>query len=170
MSVIVQAKGIVKKYNGLTAVDGIDFEVNEGEVLGILGPNGAGKTSLVKMLYNLVKRNSGQLSVFGMDPFKDEVKVKYFIGIVPQEDNLDQDLSVIENLIIYSNYFGIPYDIALRKINDLLVFFELTGKENYNINALSGGMKRRLVIIRALLNSPKLLLLDEPTTGLDPAV
>jgi len=165
---VIRAAGLVKKYKNLTAVDGIDFSVHRGDFFGMLGPNGAGKTTVMKMFYNLVRRNDGELRILDKDPKVSEVEIKHRIGIVPQEDNLDPDLTVKENLEVYSNYFGLPRKKSKDRINELFQFFDLVGKENVHINELSGGMKRRLIIIRALLNSPELLLLDEPTTGLDP--
>jgi lipooligosaccharide transport system ATP-binding protein len=168
MNKLIEVSNIFKKYNDIMAVDDVSFFAKKGECLGLLGPNGAGKTTIVKMLHNLVKRDKGSVKILGYDPKFNEVEVKYRLGIVPQEDNLDPDLNVIENLEIYANYFGIHSKRAKNKIDELLGFFDLTDKRNNKIQQLSGGMKRRLVIIRSLLNNPSILFLDEPTTGLDP--
>jgi lipooligosaccharide transport system ATP-binding protein len=166
---LIEARQIVKRYRETDAVRGIDFTVRRGECFGILGPNGAGKTSIIKMLYNLVRRDGGELLIDGRDPQVHPVEVKSRMGVVPQEDNLDPDLNVLENLEIYSNYFALRRGDAEARMRELCRFFELEHKKGHRVQELSGGMKRRLVIIRALLNAPELLLLDEPTTGLDPA-
>ncbi len=168
MKPIIIAKSLVKKYDDLTAVDGIDFTIMEGESFGFLGPNGAGKTTTMKMIYCFVPPTSGSLEVAGLDALKDPRKIKSFLGVVPQEDSLDPDLTVIGNLITYSRYYEVPRKIARERANSLLDMMSLSEKRNVVIDALSGGMKRRLLIARGLINSPRILILDEPTTGLDP--
>ncbi len=165
---IVVAKNLVKKFTNLTAVDRIDFQIEEGESFGFLGPNGAGKTSTMKMIYCFSAVTEGELSVMGCDVKKEALTIKRQLGVVPQEDSLDPDLTVIENLVIYANYFNIPKKEARHRAEELLEFLQLEEKKNEKIPKLSGGMKRRLVIARALMNRPRLLVLDEPTTGLDP--
>jgi len=167
-SMVVEARNLAKKYGEFVAVDNINFDIEEGECFGFLGPNGAGKTTTVKMIQCFSPLNSGTLNVIGMDVQHDERKIKSRMGVVPQEDNLDTELTVMQNLIIYAAYFDFKGTKAKKKADELLDFFELGPKRDSLASNLSGGMKRRLTIARALINNPALLVLDEPTTGLDP--
>ncbi len=164
----IEVRALVKRYGELTAVDGIDFKVGAGECVGLLGPNGAGKTTTVKMLTCFTPTTSGSVRVFGLDVARSPREVKALLGICPQEDNLDPDFDVRKNLLVYGRYFGIPSAVLKRRADELLEWVQLTEKASTDLRALSGGMKRRLVLARALLNEPRMLVLDEPTTGLDP--
>jgi lipooligosaccharide transport system ATP-binding protein len=165
---LVLARNLRKTFASFTAVDGIDFEVRAGEAFGFLGPNGAGKTSTMKMIACASPVTSGELRVFGMDPRTDASAIKARLGVVPQSENLDLELTVRENLLMYARYFDIPTRVARQRAEELLAFVQLTERGESQVDPLSGGMKRRLTIARALVNNPDLILLDEPTTGLDP--
>jgi lipooligosaccharide transport system ATP-binding protein len=164
----VEARGLRKSYGGVVAVDGVDFTVEPGECFGFLGPNGAGKTTTMKMIYGLASVGEGSLVVLGLDVARERRAVKARLGVVPQDDNLDRDLTVGENLLVHGGYYGLSRGEAARRRDELLHFAALAGRSGAQVRELSGGMRRRLLIARALVNRPRLLVLDEPTTGLDP--
>ena len=166
--VIVKAEHLVKHYGNLCAVDNISFEIITGECFGFLGPNGAGKTTAMGIIYCFMPPTSGTVTVFGLDVTEQPSRIKSRIGVMPQDDNLDPDLSVLQNLIVYARYFDIPRKTSEPRAWELLDFVEMRDKAQVNIKSLSGGMKRRLLLGRALLNKPELLIMDEPTVGLDP--
>jgi len=166
---IISVRGLTKLYGELRAVDRVDFDIKRGECFGFLGPNGAGKTTVMSIICCLLPPTDGDVRVFGMDVKEKPSEIKARIGVMPQDENLDPDLSVIENLIVYARYFDIPKRLSVPRADELLEFVGLTEKRNSPIKSLSGGMKRRLLLARALLNNPELLILDEPTTGLDPS-
>ena len=165
---LISARGLTKKFGDLVAVDGIDFDVSKGESFGLLGPNGAGKSTVMRMVGATSQRDAGVLTILGKDPDRQGPQIRAHLGVVPQQDNLDTELSVIENLYIYGRYFGLPRAFVKAKIEELVAFAQLEEKRNAKVQSLSGGMKRRLTIARALVSEPEILMLDEPTTGLDP--
>jgi lipooligosaccharide transport system ATP-binding protein len=165
---LIVARGLTKTFGGITAVDAIDFSVGAGESFGFLGPNGAGKSSTMRMIGGVSPVTAGELRVLGRDPAVDGPQIRARLGVVPQEDTLDLELTVLDNLVIYGRYFDLPRKESRRRAVELLEFVQLSDRSGSRVEELSGGMKRRLTIARALINEPDILLLDEPTTGLDP--
>ena len=165
---LIEAHALTKRFAGFVAVDAIDFAIQPGEAFGFLGPNGAGKSSTMRMIGCVSPLSGGTLRVLGMDPSRDGPQIRARLGVVPQEDNLDTELTVWDNLMIYGRYFDLPRAEIRRRATELLEFVQLADRRDSRVDPLSGGMKRRLTIARALINQPELLLLDEPTTGLDP--
>jgi lipooligosaccharide transport system ATP-binding protein len=165
---LIHARGLVKRFDSLTAVDAIDFDVSRGEAFGFLGPNGAGKSSTMRMIGCVSPVTGGTLRILGLDPARDGSRIRARLGVVPQQDTLDTELTVRENIVIYGRYFGLSRRELRRRADELLEFVQLLERADDRVEPLSGGMKRRLTIARALVNEPEVLLLDEPTTGLDP--
>lgn len=167
-AMLIQAHGLTKKFDNLVAVAGIDFEIQEGECFGFLGPNGAGKTSTMRLIYGVSPITAGEILVDGKDVRRQPKEIRSIVGVVSQEDNLDPDLTVLQNLLVYARYFSMPNQVARERAREALELLQLWERRDSATQALSGGMKRRLVIARGLINQPKVLILDEPTTGLDP--
>lgn len=168
LTAVIEARNLVKRYGEFVAVDGIEFSVEHQECFGFLGPNGAGKTTTMKMIYCASPVTSGELRVAGMEVRTSARSIKAIIGVVPQEDNLDPDLNVLQNLLVYARYFDIPGSVARQRALEALDLMQLRDRQSSAVEELSGGMKRRLIVARALINQPKVMILDEPTTGLDP--
>ena len=165
---LIHARGLVKRFGSFTAVDGIDFDLQRGEAFGFLGPNGAGKSSTMRMIGCVSPPSAGELSILGLDPVANGREIRSRLGVVPQDDTLDVELTVRENLLMYGRYFGLRRDVIRERTDRLLEFVELSDRADDQVEPLSGGMKRRLTIARSLINEPDIMLLDEPTTGLDP--
>ena len=165
---VILARALTKRYGDFAAVDGLDFEVGPGESFALLGPNGAGKSTTMRMISAVSARTRGDLAVLGLDPDEHGPEIRTRLGVVPQQDNLDADINVLQNLLVYGRYFGLPRRLVRERADRLIEFAQLTEKRRARVDSLSGGMKRRLTIARALINEPSILMLDEPTTGLDP--